>query len=121
MIARLLNRIILCVINNMCILIVSPAGSVILIATMISTSFGSSENLICIAQGGPDNTFQWTLRGQVISNSSQLQLPSITGSDGGVYTCTVTNAAGSDSGTVTVTGNIDICVAILLHISTVYT
>ena len=72
----------------------------------INTSFGSSESLTCTAQGGPDNTFQWTLQGQVVSNSFQLQFPSITGSDGGDYTCTVTNAAGSGSIIATITGNI---------------
>ena len=60
------------------------------------TSFGSSENLTCSAQGGPNNTFELTNnQGQVVSNSALLQLQSITGSDGGVYTCTATNAAGS--------------------------
>ena len=57
------------------------------------TSFGS---LICSAQGGPNNIFEWTNnQGQVVSNSALLQLQSITGSDDGVYTCTATNAVGS--------------------------
>ena len=72
----------------------------------ISTSFGSPVTLNCTAEGGPNNTFQWTLQGQVVSDVSQLQFPSITGSDGGLYTCTVTNAAGSGSATTTITGNI---------------
>ena len=69
------------------------------------TSFGSSENLTCFAQGGPNNAFEWTNnQGQVVSNSALLQLQSITGSDGGVYTCTASNAAGSGSATVIVSG-----------------
>ena len=100
----------------------SPAGGVLLFPSDdISTSFGSSETLICGAQGGPNNTFEWTnSQGQVISNSTQLEFPSITGSDGGLYTCTVTNAAGSDNVNTTITGKMfsDFSHS---HTSTVYT
>ena len=90
-----------------CIFIVSPGGSVRITPLDTTTSFESSENLNCLAQGGPNNTFEWTnSQGQVISNSTQLEFPSITGSDGGIYTCTVTNAAGSDNASTTITGNI---------------
>ena len=40
----------------------------------------------------------------VISNDSVLSIPMVTGSDGGVYQCMVSNAAGSDTATTTVTG-----------------
>ena len=92
-----------------CIFLVSPAGSVgtTLFASSLSTSFGSSATVTCNAQGGPNNTFEWTNnQGQVVSNSAVLQFPSINGSDGGVYTCTATNAAGSGSETATIIGNI---------------
>ena len=89
------------------IFIVSPSGSVQLTPLSISTSFGSSETLTCFAQGGPNNTFQWTnSQGQVISNSTQLEFSSITGSEGGFYICTVTNAAGSGNANTIITGNI---------------
>ena len=74
----------------MCIFLVSPAGSISIVPNAISTSFGLSERLDCMDQGGPNNTFQWTLQGQVISNISHLHFPFITGSDGGQYTCRVT-------------------------------
>ena len=90
----------------MCIFIVSPAGSISVVPNSIITSFGSSESLNCSARGGPNNTFQWTLQGQVISNISHLQFPSITGSDGGLYTCRVTNAAGFFTNSAPITGNL---------------
>ena len=103
----------------MCISIVSPAGGTIINPpSSISTSFGSPVTLNCTAEGGPNNTFQWTSQGQVVSDIFQLHFPSITGSDGGLYTCTATNAAGSGSATVTITGNITICIIIA---STVFT
>ena len=89
-----------------CIFIVSPAGSISVTPEISgTTSFGSSESLCCSADGGPDNTFNWTVNGgPVISNSPELQLTFITGSDAGVYTCTVANDAGSDNVSTTITG-----------------
>ena len=89
--------------------IVSPFGSVSILTSNLPvlTNFGSNVSKSCIADGGPNNTFEWTNdQGEVVSNSSQLQLTSITGSDAGTYTCNVTNAAGSGADEVTVTGNI---------------
>ena len=40
----------------------------------------------------------------IVSNSSVLEFTMITGSDGGVYECTVTNDAGSAAVNITVTG-----------------
>ena len=86
--------------------IVSPFGSVSIDSSVL-TSFGSNVSRICFGDGGPNNTFEWTNdQGEVVSNSSQLQLTSITGSDAGTYTCNVTNAAGSGVDSITVTGNI---------------
>ena len=90
----------------MCIFLVSAAGSISVVPNAISTSFGSSGSLDCSARGGPNNTFQWTLQGRVISNISQIQFPFITGSDGGLYTCRVTNAAGFFTNSALITGNI---------------
>ena len=85
---------------------VSPEGNVLIFGDVI-TSFGSAVNLTCLSDSGPNNTYEWTNgQGESVSNSSQLQLSSITGSDAGDYTCTVTNAAGSGNETATVTGKI---------------
>ena len=40
----------------------------------------------------------------IVSNSSVLELTMITGSDGGVYECTVTNDAGSGAASTSVIG-----------------
>ena len=72
-----------------------PSGNVL-------TSFSSTVSITCTAQGGPDNMFVWRRQGMIVSNSSVLELTMITGSDGGVYECTVTNDAGSDTASTTV-------------------
>ena len=55
--------------------------------------------LSCTTVGGPGNTFQWSFNGAEIGNetSSNLTLINVTADNGGAYTCTVTNPAGSDS------------------------
>ena len=63
---------------------------------------GDSVNLTCLAQGGPGNTFQWTLNKATLLNQSgdNLILPFINATEnGGYYTCIVSNAAGSGSAT----------------------
>ena len=70
----------------------------------VLTSFSSTETITCLAEGGPNNMFEWSKQGVTVSNSDVLELTMITGSDGGVYVCTVTNDAGSDTATTSVTG-----------------
>ena len=63
-------------------------------------------NLVCLAQGGPGNRFTWTRvrDGVVIGNQSELNVDVANASDGSVYTCTVTNLAGSDNETALING-----------------
>ena len=83
---------------------VSPEGSVEISPGNISTTFNSSINLTCSAQGGPDNMFEWKKEEVIISNNPLLQFPMVTSTDGSVYQCTVSNVAGNDTTTVTITG-----------------
>ncbi len=57
----------------------------------------------CDAQGGPGNMFQWQRNGANLDEKTQstLQLNSVDASDGGEYTCVVSNAAGNDSAVLT--------------------
>ena len=91
--------------TNSYISVVSPAGSVFISPFgSVLTNFNSTTSLTCNAQGGPNNMFVWRRQGMIVSNSSVLELTMITGSDGGVYECTVTNDAGSDMNSATVIG-----------------
>ena len=53
--------------------------------------------------GGPDNMFQWQKNGEDLSGENQptLQLTMVDATDGGEYTCVVSNAAGNDSTSTT--------------------
>ena len=85
--------------------VVSPAGSVSVIPSGdIHTRFNLTVSLRCIAQGGPNNMFEWRKQEMIVSNSDVLELTMITGSDGGIYHCTVTNDAGSDTASISVIG-----------------
>ena len=55
--------------------------------------------MICSGLGGPNDSFAWERNGEVISgeNENQLTLTNFNTSSGGIYTCTVSNAAGSGS------------------------
>ena len=64
---------------------------------------GDNVTFTCDSLGGPGNTFQWLMTGQVLENETEptLLLTSITvASDGGVYTCVVMNLAGAGNASV---------------------
>ena len=84
--------------------VVSPADGVIIDPPTVLTSFNSTENITCLAEGGPNNMFKWRKQGVIVSNSDVLELTMITGSDGGLYVCNVTNDAGYDTANTSVIG-----------------
>ena len=60
------------------------------------------------AQGGPNNTFQWLLHGNLATNGqvsssveSNYTISNGLALDGGQYTCSVSNAAGNSLNTTT--------------------
>ena len=60
---------------------------------------GANATLVCTSSGGPNNTYQWLENGENLhgQNSATLTLPNVTASTGGVYTCMVSNIAGSNN------------------------
>ena len=62
--------------------------------------------LICAAEGGPSNTFQWVQNSDnsVVSTSSVLTLDYTNSTSYDNYTCTITNAAGFTNTTVSLDG-----------------
>lgn len=79
--------------------IVSPSASIS--SSSINQTY-LRENvaiLECTSVGGPNNLYQWQVNGSDIpgATASELTLSNLQGSDGGEYTCVVSNAAGSDS------------------------
>ena len=56
------------------------------------------------SQGGPSLTYQWQFNGQVLPDEVDPSLTrfAVNASDGGTYTCTVSNAAGNDSSSTNV-------------------
>ena len=80
---------------------VSPESS--LNVSPLNTVFNQRNDIafICDALGGPNNTFQWEVNGNIIGNDRILEVMDINASSGGIYTCIVSNAAGSDSASTT--------------------
>ena len=60
---------------------------------------GATATLVCTSLGGPNNTYQWQENGDILygQNSNILTLPNVTASTGGIYTCIVSNVAGSSN------------------------
>ena len=64
------------------------------------------ETLLCSAMGGPGNTFSWRDASRtLIGSTEEVSISVSDAGDGGNYTCTVGNAAGSEMATTTVNGN----------------
>ena len=88
---------------------VSPEGAVLLGPINPARGFQAVHSFTCQAQGGPDNMFEWTFNGSSLSTAnttstsmlSTLTISNISASDGGEYTCTVSNLAGNASNSST--------------------
>ena len=65
---------------------------------------GSQLQLTCVSEGGPELEYTWLMSGSMIDNvnDNAFIIDNVTTSDGGDYTCNVTNNAGYDTRTVTV-------------------
>ena len=65
---------------------------------------GDTATLVCTSSGGPNNTYQWLANGENLhgQNFDTLTLPNVTASTGGIYTCMVSNIAGSNNASTSV-------------------
>ena len=63
---------------------------------------GDQLMLNCLSEGGPQLEYSWIFKGNEIANTSTLTIDNVNFTNGGNYTCGVTNDAGYDSDTVTV-------------------
>ena len=67
-------------------------------------SQGEQLVLNCQSDGGPQLEYAWVFEGNEIANTPTLTIDNVNASNGGDYTCNVTNDAGYDSDTITVYG-----------------
>ena len=69
---------------------------------------GDELELTCSSEGGPELVYSWSrasdFSNDIATNTSTLTISHVVVIDGGNYTCTVTNDAGSNNHTVTVNG-----------------
>ena len=67
-------------------------------------SQGEQLMLNCLSEGGPELDYTWLFSGSMIpnANTSTLIINNVNTTNGGDYTCNVTNDAGFDSDMITV-------------------
>ena len=63
---------------------------------------GEQLVLNCLSEGGPQLEYSWIFEDDEIGNTSTLTIDNVNPSNGGNYTCNVTNDAGYDSDTIAV-------------------
>ena len=75
--------------------LVSPQTSILSINQTYPA--GVNATIVCSSNGGPNNSYQWQVNGSDIEGAviPVLELLDVQSSDGGEYTCMVSNAAGS--------------------------
>ena len=77
---------------------VSPEGTVSISPNYTVANVSDNVTFTCSAQGGPNNIFQWQHNDLALDfTTASIMIANIAISDGGNYTCTVSNAAGSDN------------------------
>ena len=65
-------------------------------------SQGEQLMLNCLSEGGPKLQYAWIFLTRIIAKTPTLTINNVTASNGGNYTCNVTNDARYKSDTITV-------------------
>ena len=82
---------------------------------------GDQLELNCTSEGGPDLEYSWsrtnTFSATTTTNTSTLTITDLATVDGGEYTCTVTNDAGTSMNTITVYGEFRLMCESAKHLS----
>ena len=67
-------------------------------------TYSQGEQLLlnCSSEGGPGLEYAWLFLDNMIASTNTLTIDDVMTSDGGEYTCNVTNMAGSNASTVAV-------------------
>ena len=68
--------------------------------------YGTDIELVCTSEGAPDLDYSWTFMNMIVDDDDTLNIGSADVSNGGDYTCVVTNNAGNASNTTTVYGKL---------------
>ena len=81
---------------------------------------GDQLQLNCLSEGGPVLEYTWLLSDDIIdnANTSTLTINNVSTTDGGDYTCNVTNNAGYQSNNITVYSKsvlLLLCVCAYMH------
>ena len=97
--------------NSFVVVVPVIAPSNVIIHGSTSYKQGSTLELRCSSMGDPPLQYRWTrvtygvnnaFPDSIITTNNVLRINSVSVSDGGNYTCTVTNDVGSSSSTVSV-------------------
>ena len=78
--------------------LVSPEARLVEDSTNQTYSEGDTAVIQCTSRGGPNNTYQWQFNTTNLDNETyqNLTLFGVTATNGGLYTCVVSNLAGFD-------------------------
>ena len=76
---------------------VTPEGSVFVMPQNVSISEGNSVTFMCVVDVAGSYELQWSHNDEVLpgENQSLLNVNAVTAAQGGNYTCSVVNVAGS--------------------------
>ena len=76
---------------------VTPEGSVFVMPQSVSIGEGNSVTFMCVVDVAGSYELQWSHNGVVLleQNQTMLNVNSVTAAQGGNYTCSVVNVAGS--------------------------